>query len=70
MAAHAHKKSILGAGEVAQRLRALSALPENLSSIPSTHMAAHNMYMIYFILIHPPYCELGVGRVSCNPGWP
>jgi hypothetical protein len=27
---------------MAQRLGALAALPENLNSIPSTHMAAHN----------------------------
>ena len=31
-----------GAGEVAQWLRALTALPEVLSSIPSNHMVAHN----------------------------
>ena len=32
----AYKKSALGAGEMAQRLRALTALPEVLSSIPAT----------------------------------
>ena len=31
-----------GAGEMAQRLRALTALPEVLSSNPSNHMVAHN----------------------------
>ena len=31
-----------GAGEVAQRARALAALPEDQGSIPSTHMAVHN----------------------------
>jgi hypothetical protein len=31
-----------GAGEMAQRLRALTALPEVLSSIPDNHMVAHN----------------------------
>jgi hypothetical protein len=30
------------AGEVAQRLRVLTALPEVLSSIPSNHVVAHN----------------------------
>jgi hypothetical protein len=30
------------AGEMAQQLRALTALPEVLSSIPSNHMVAHN----------------------------
>lgn len=31
-----------GAGEMTQRLRALTALPENWGSIPRTHLAAHN----------------------------
>jgi hypothetical protein len=31
-----------GAGEMVQRLRALAALPEVLSSNPSNHMMAHN----------------------------
>ena len=35
-------KHILGAGGMAQQLGALYALPENLGSIPSTQMAAHN----------------------------
>jgi hypothetical protein len=30
------------AGEMAQLLRALTAVPEVLSSIPSNHMLAHN----------------------------
>jgi hypothetical protein len=32
----------LGAGEMAQRLRALAALPEVLSPIPSNHMVDYN----------------------------
>jgi hypothetical protein len=31
-----------GAGEMAQRLGALTALPKVLSSVPSNHMVAHN----------------------------
>jgi hypothetical protein len=31
-----------GAGEMAQRVRALTALPKVLSSNPSNHMVAHN----------------------------
>jgi hypothetical protein len=31
-----------GAGEMAQWLRELTALPEVMSSNPSNHMAAHN----------------------------
>jgi hypothetical protein len=38
-------KSIRGAGEMAQLLTALTALPEVLSSIPSNHMVAHNSLM-------------------------
>jgi hypothetical protein len=33
---------VYGAGEVAQWLRALAALPEDLGSILSTHIEAHN----------------------------
>ena len=36
------KIDILGAEEIAQRLRVPTALPEVLSSIPSNHMVAHN----------------------------
>ena len=36
------KMFFLGTGEVAQWLRALTALLEVLSSIPSNHMVAHN----------------------------
>jgi len=39
---HGLRKAIKGAGEMAQQLRALTALPEDLSSIPSNHMVAHN----------------------------
>jgi len=35
-------KSLFRAGEMAQGLRALSALPQVLSSIPSNHMVGHN----------------------------
>jgi hypothetical protein len=37
-----HIKIEEGAGEVAPWLRAPTALPEVLSSIPSNHMVAHN----------------------------
>jgi len=36
------KKVLSGAGEMAQRVRALTALPEVLSSNPSNHMVAHS----------------------------
>jgi hypothetical protein len=36
------KSASLWAGEMAQRLKALAALPEVLSSIPSNHMVAHS----------------------------
>jgi hypothetical protein len=37
-----HMKALKGAGEMAQWLRALTALPKVLSSNPSNHMVAHN----------------------------
>jgi hypothetical protein len=36
------KNNKLRVGEMSQWLRALTALPEVLSSIPSNHMVAHN----------------------------
>jgi hypothetical protein len=36
------RNAFWGAGEMAQRLRALTALPKVPSSIPSNHMVAHN----------------------------
>jgi len=36
------KKKYLGAGEMTQWLRALTALPEVLSSIPSNHVVTHD----------------------------
>jgi hypothetical protein len=33
---------VLKAGEMAQWLQVLTAFPEDLSSIPSNHMVAHN----------------------------
>jgi hypothetical protein len=36
------KKATYGTGEMAQRVRALTALPKDLSSNPSNHMVAHN----------------------------
>lgn len=36
------KKLEKEAGEMAQQLHALAALPEDLSPIPTTHMATHN----------------------------
>jgi hypothetical protein len=36
------RNNFIGAREMAQWLRALTALPEVLSSIPSNHMVVHN----------------------------
>jgi hypothetical protein len=36
------KTATLEAGEMAQQLRALTLLPEVMSSSPSNHMVAHN----------------------------
>jgi hypothetical protein len=39
---NSHTRETYWAGEMAQWLRALTALPEVLSSIPSNHVVAHN----------------------------
>jgi hypothetical protein len=36
------KRYMVGAGEMAQQVRAPTALPKVLSSNPSNHMVAHN----------------------------
>jgi hypothetical protein len=36
------KEELVGAGDMAQRIRALTALPKVLSSNPSNHMVTHN----------------------------
>jgi hypothetical protein len=36
------ESDLVGAGEMAQRLRALTALPKVQGSNPSNHMVAHN----------------------------
>jgi hypothetical protein len=41
-----------GAEEMAQRLKALTALLKNLSSNPSNHMVAHNHVYSYSVLIY------------------
>jgi hypothetical protein len=46
------KNTLAGAGEMAQRLRALTALPEVLSLNPSNHMVAHNHQNSYSVLIY------------------
>ena len=43
-----YEECVLWAGEMAQWLRALTALPEDPGSILSTHMAAHNCLKIQF----------------------
>ena len=48
------------AGEMAQRLRALTAIPEVLSSNPSNHMVAHNN------LQWDPMPSSGVSEDSCS----
>jgi hypothetical protein len=42
----------LGAGEMAQRIRALTVLSKVLSSNPSNHMVAHNHLYSYSVLIY------------------
>ena len=48
------------AGEVAQQLGALVALPGDLSSIPSTHLVAHNSQELQFCRIQSSFLDLWV----------
>jgi hypothetical protein len=52
-------KARLGAAEMAQRLRALAALLEVLSSISSNHMVTHNHFNVI-------WCPLLVCRHTCR----
>jgi hypothetical protein len=45
-------KDCCGAGQMAQQVRALSALPKVPSSIPNNHMMAHNHLYSYRVLIY------------------
>jgi hypothetical protein len=47
-----YKTIIFGAGEMAQRVRALTALLKVLNSNPSNHMVAHNHLYSYSVLIY------------------
>jgi hypothetical protein len=40
---HSRKTLKSGAGEMAQRLRALGVLPEVMSLVPSNHIVAYNL---------------------------
>ena len=48
----------MGAKEMAQSLRALTAIPEDLGSVPSTYMAAHNPWQFQWILDPSPFSGL------------
>jgi len=48
-----HKNARVRAREMAQLFRALAALPKDLGSIPSTHVAAYNLLWLQFQVIQP-----------------
>jgi len=52
------------AGEMAQLLRALTALPEVPSSIPSNHMVAHN-HLQWDLMPSPGVCEDSYRVIIC-----
>ena len=54
------KSKMSGAGEMAQQVRALTALTEVLNSIPTNHMVAHNH------LERDLMPSSGVSEDSCN----
>lgn len=61
-----------GAGEMAQKIRAMTALPEDLGWIPSTHNVAHNQLLTLFIENLMPssgllgYCMHAIHTLTCK----
>jgi hypothetical protein len=51
---------------MAQWLRALAALPEDPSSIPSTHMADHNGLYLQIQGIGYPHVDIHVGKTPLH----
>ena len=51
------------AEEMAQHLKALTALPEVLSSIPSTHMEAHDHLQCHLM----PSSGVSEKKLQCTP---
>ena len=56
---------MVGTGEMAQQLRALTALPKVLSSNPSNHMVAHNH--LQWGLMPSLVCPAGLHRGLQEP---
>ena len=51
------------AGEMAQWLSALVALPEDPGSIPSTHMVTYNYLQLQFQGIRHPHTDIHTGKI-------
>jgi hypothetical protein len=48
---------------MAQQLRALDILAEDLSLVPSTYMSAHNHFYLHFqAILHPLLASMGTGH--------
>jgi len=57
------KKKVRG---LAQQLRALAALPEDLGSIPNNHIAAHNCLQLQFQGIQHPHTDIHAGKTPMH----
>jgi hypothetical protein len=58
-------KTVLGAGEIAQELRALTVPPEDLSLFPRTYLAAHNSSSRESpTIFQPPQANVCPGKYS------
>jgi hypothetical protein len=51
---------------MAQQLKALPALPKDLSSILNTHMAAHNCLELQFQGIKNPHTNIHAGKKTMH----
>ena len=56
------KSTLVGAGEMAQWLKALTALREDPGSVLSTYTAAHNYLKLQFQGIQHPHTDIHEGR--------
>ena len=55
-----------GTREMGQVFRALAALPEDLDSIPNTHMAVHNCLSLQFSRIQHPHTDMHADKTPTH----
>lgn len=56
---------LMGAEEMAQRVKTLTALPEDQGSIPSTYKAAHNCFVCTAKILHH-HTNIHAGKIPIH----